>query len=721
MYYTYVKQHDMTDCAAACISMISKHYGLKLSIMKIRKAAMTDAKGTNILGIKKASEELGFDCKAYRGTKENLNKNLKFPFIAHIQNDGLLHYVVVHAIQKDKVIVADPARGIVKYTIEEFSEFWSGVLVFLHPNETFKKGNETKGVFSKFFYIVKPHLGLLIHVSVASIILTLLGLIGAYYYKYLIDDILANFLVNTLIVFTVGMILLNIFKIVLSSFRSYMVSYMGKLINSELILKYYQHVVSLPMSFFESFKTGEIISRLSDAGKIVNTITGIVLTLMIDIFMVIFAGVLLAKQNIKMFFLVLLLIPIQIIFAILWVKPFQKRYRENMENYAQTNSYMVESIGGVAGIKSLNGEDETNYKLEEKYIKSIEGNFRIGVLSNIVRTLEDFTNNLSSNLILFIGGMEVIKGNLSIGQLMSFNALFSYFFDPVKNLINIIPNIQEAYIASERLGNILELQSEKAMDKDKISLKKIKGNIDVKNLTFKYGTREEVLKNLNFNIEAGEKVAIVGESGSGKSTLIKIFMKYYKAMKGEVLIDGYNLQDISVESLRKNIAYVPQDVFLFSGTIKENLEFGFGDREMDEIVDACKKAQAHDFISKMPLRYNTLVGENGSILSGGQKQRLALARAILLKSDLLIFDEATSSLDSKTEKLIQVTINEITKDRTAIIIAHRLSTIMNCDKIIVLDKGEIVEIGKHWELIQKEKSIYRKYWEMQIGENSVSS
>lgn len=716
MYYTFVKQHDMTDCAAACISMISKHYGLKLPIMKIRQAATTDTSGTNILGIKKASEDLGFDCKAYKGTRENLNKDLKFPFIAHTQKDGLLHYVVVHAIKKDKIIVGDPARGIVKYTLDEFGEFWSGVLIFLHPNETFKKGNETEGLFSRFFYIVKPHVGLLIHISIASIILTLFGLVGAYYYKYLIDDILANFLPNMLIVFTIGMVLLNIFKIFLNGFRSYMMSHMGKLISSDLILKYYQHVISLPMNFFESFRTGEIISRLGDASKIVETITGVMLTLMIDILMVIFAGVLLVKQNIKMFFLILLLIPIQVIFAILWIKPFQKRYRENMENYAQTNSYMVESISGVAGIKSLNGEEETNYKLEEKYIKSIEGNFKTGVLANVVNTLENFVNNLSSNLLLFIGGMEVIKGNMSVGQLMSFTALFSYFFDPIKNLIDIIPNIQEAYIASERLGSILDLQSEKAMDRNKINLKKIKGNIEVKNLTFKYGTREDVLKNLSFKIMSGEKVAIVGESGSGKSTFIKVFMKYFEEMEGEILFDGYNLQDIGVESLRKIIAYVPQDVFLFSGTIKENLEFGFGNKPMEEIIDACKRAQAHDFISKMPLRYNTLVGENGSTLSGGQKQRLALARAILSKSDLLIFDEATSSLDSKTERLIQITIDEITKDRTAIIIAHRLSTIMNCDKIIVLDKGEVVEIGKHSELIQKDRGVYKNYWEMQIGE-----
>ncbi len=347
------------------------------------------------------------------------------------------------------------------------------------------------------------------HVALASILITIFGLIGTYYYRFLIDDILANFLKNSLLVFTIGMILVSLFKVALTSFRSYMMIYLGQVINTDLILKYYKHVVSLPMNFFESRKTSEIISRLSDAGKIVNSISGVTLTLMIDVLMVCVAGILLANQNLKMFILAIIFIPLHILSAVVFVKPFQKRHREEMENYAQIESYLVESINGVGGIKSLNAEEETNYKVEETFIKGIKSFFKTDFLGIISGTIEGVVSNLSSYVILFIGGMEVINGNLSIGQLISFNALFSYFFNPIQNLIDIIPSVQEAYIASERLGDILDLEGEKEGDKDKMDLKRIEGNIEIKNLNFQYGTREQVLYNLNFEIKAGEKLQLL--------------------------------------------------------------------------------------------------------------------------------------------------------------------------------------------------------------------
>lgn len=712
--YICVKQHDITDCGAACLATISKQYGLKLPISKIREIAGTDTQGTNAYGLVKAAKELGFSAKAVKAKPEHLTKELILPCIAHVVIDGqLLHYVVIHQVKKDTIIIADPGKGLVKYTKEEFCKIWTGVLLFLVPEESFKKRDETVGLFKRFFSMILPHKSLLVHIFTASIVYTALGLISAFYFKFLIDDILSNNLQNTLIVFSIGMLLLNIFQVLLNAFRQHILLYLGQKINVTLITKYYSHVLELPMSFFDSRKVGEILSRLNDAGKIMQAISGATLTVMIDVLMMFIAAIVLGIQNTNLFLVSLVFVPIHIVLAWAFVKPFQNVHRSEMEKAADTESYLVESLGGVATIKSLNGEDLASYETENRFVKYVRANFKAGWMQNLSSSSEGLVNSLSTVVILWVGGIQVIKGNISIGQLITFNALFSYFFDPIKRLINLIPSMQEAYVASDRLGEILDLDSEKLNEGKKVNIEKLKGHIEFKNLNFRYGTREPVLKDINLIIKAGEKVAIVGESGSGKTTLAKLLLKYYMPEKGELLIDGHHIQDINIESLRDNIGYVPQDIFLFSGTIRENIAFGIDNPKTEEIVEAAQKAKAHDFINELQLRYETMVGERGSTLSGGQKQRIAFARTILKKPNMLILDEATSSLDSATEKAIHNTVDHISKGITTIIIAHRLSTIRSCDRIVVMEKGKIIENGSHDELLAL-KGKYSELWKSQV-------
>jgi len=318
---------------------------------------------------------------------------------------------------------------------------------------------------------------------------------------------------------------------------------------------------------------------------------------------------------------------------------------------------------------------------------------------------------------LWIGTYKVMKGQLSIGELLTFNSLLAYFLDPIENLINLQPQLQTAKVAAERLGEILDLELEKSKNESrKINPSSLKGNIELKNISFRYGTRQLILEDFTLNINSGEKIALVGESGSGKTTLIKILMNFYQCEKGEVLINGYNIKDINIETLREKIAYISQDIFLFKGTIRENLCFGNESLDFETIVDACKRAKAHGFINDMPLRYETMIEENGDNLSGGQKQRIAIARAILRKPDILIMDEATSSLDSITEKAIEKTMYEFSQDITTIIIAHRLSTIMRCEKIYVMNKGKVIEDGSHDELMKK-NGYYYSLWKDQLPSN----
>lgn len=713
--YHCVKQHDITDCGAACIATISRQYGLKIPITKIREVAGTDRKGTNAFGLIKAAKELGFSAKGVKGEPQHLTDQLPLPCIAHVIKGNLLHYVVIHKITEKEIIVADPAEGIVKYKPEDFHEIWSGVLILMVPGEKFEKGDETTGLFTRFMGLILPHKKLLVEIFLASVLYTLMGLAGAFYFKYLIDTILVDGLIKTLHIVSTGFIILTVFKVLMNAFRRHLLLYLSQKIDISLILTYYQHVLELPMSFFDSRKVGEILSRLSDASKIRSAISGATITVMIDTLMVIAGGIVLYIQSPILFWVASIVIPFYIITIWSFNKPFQRIHRQEMEQAADLQSYLVESISGMETIKAFNGETAATLETEGRFIKFIKSIFKASWMINLQSSLQVALTSISSVVILWVGGLQVIKGNISIGQLISFNALLAYYYDPIQNLISLQPQLQEAYVASDRLGEILDLDIEKINERNTIKKEKFNGKFEIRNLHFRYGTREEVLKGISFNIEPGEKVALVGESGSGKTTLVKLLLKYYLTEEGEILIDDYNIKDISYESLRNRIGYVPQDVLLFSGTIRENIAFGMNNVSMEEVVEAAKKSKAHDFINKLPLRYETMVGERGSNLSGGQKQRIAIARAILKNPDILILDEATSNLDTATEQAIHQTIDRVSQDITTIIIAHRLSTILSCDKIIVLEDGKIAGMGSHEELLAR-KGKYYNLWKSQTLE-----
>ena len=712
MKYYCVKQHDITDCGAACLATISKQNGYKIGISKIREVAGTDKQGTNAYGVIKAAEQLGFSAKGVKGNKEAFFSDFPLPCIAHvIMNGSLLHYVVIHKIKKKQVIIADPGVGIVKLTPEEFfgeiheegkppKYQWSGVLILLVKNETFKKGDETKGLFSRFFHLLIPQRKLLLHIFVASLIYTVLGILGAFYFKELIDSILPDGLKKTLMTLSIGVILLNIFKVLLNAFRSHLLLYLSQKLDIALLLGYYRHVLELPMNFFGTRKVGEIISRFNDAGQVRDAISGATLTIMIDTIMAIAGAIILYIQNAKLFGITIIIVVLYVIIVFSFNKWYEKLNRKQMEDNAQLTSYMVESLNGIQTVKSYNAERKTNRETEIRFVKLLRSIFNLSWVSNLQMSLKASIELIGGIVILWIGGISVINGEMTIGALITFNSLLAYFLDPVKNLINLQPQMQTAVVAADRLGEILDLEAEKTeKEYRKMTPSNLAGDIEIKNLNFRYGTRKLVLEDINLKIEKGQKVAFVGESGSGKTTLSKLLLHLYSAEKGDILINGNNIEDIQLECLRDKIAYIPQETFLFSGTIFENLTLGIDDATMDDVIEASKMAQAHNFINELPLRYETMLEENGANLSGGQRQRLAIARAMLKKPDILILDEATSNLDSITEKALDKTINEFAKDVTTIFIAHRLSTIKNCDKIYVMEKGKIIESGTHKELI----------------------
>lgn len=711
MKYHCIKQHDITDCGAACIATICKQNGYKIGITKIREVAGTDKQGTNAYGVIKAAEDLGFSAKGVKGNQEAFFSEFPLPCIAHVILEGnLLHYVVIHKISKKQVIIADPAVGIVKLKPEEFfgeiheegkapKYQWSGVLILLVKKESFKKGDETKGLFDRFFHVLLPQKKLIMHIFFASLVYTVLGIIGAFYFKELIDSVLPDSLEKTLFTLSVGVILLNIFKVLLGAFRSHLLLYLSQKLDIALLLGYYRHVLELPMNFFGTRKVGEIISRFTDAGKVRDAISGATLTIMIDTFMAIAGGIILYTQNAKLFGIILIIVVLYVIIVFTFHKQYEKLNRTQMEDNAQLNSYMVESLNGIQTIKAYNAERKANRETEIRFVALLKSIFKLSWVSNLQSSLKVLVELVGGIVILWVGGLSVIHGEMTIGSLITFNALLAYFLGPVKNLIDLQPQMQTAVVAADRLGEILDLEAEKDQTEyKKLSPDNLIGDISVKNLKFRYGTRKLVLDDINIHIKQGEKVAFVGESGSGKTTLAKLLLYFYTPEEGEILINQNNIQDIQIERLREKIAYIPQETFLFSGSIYDNLTLGMDQVTLDDVIVASKMAQAHEFINEMPLRYETRLEENGTNLSGGQRQRLAIARAMLKKPDILILDEATSNLDSLTERALDRTIHEFSENMTTIFIAHRLSTIKNCDQIFVMDKGKIIEKGRHKEL-----------------------
>ena len=703
-YYS-VLQRDETDCGPACVLTVAKQYKSNFSVAKLRDVMGTDKNGTNIVGILKGLEYSGFDSKAVKVEDRKIDNSVSFPLIAHIQTkENLLHYVVVHNITKKSIIISDPAIGIKKYTHEKFSEIWTGILILIDPKKNFEKRNENDNSLMRFFYVLKNQKSLLWNIFLTSMLYTFLGIISSFYFKFLVDYVLKDKLVTTLNILIIGVIILEIIKIFLSIFRGFLLMFLGQRIDVSILFGYYNHMIRLPMKFFSSRKAGEIISRFSDADNINDTVAETVLSLMLDVIMSVVGGIIVYFQNQYLFFISVVLLLLYTIIVFSFKGILKKVNREVLENNSQMTSLVIQSINGIETIKTYNLEKRIQDETEFKYLKVLKSSLKRTKIGIFLGTLSEIVELLGSMAIIWIGSMQVINGKLTLGEMMVFNTLLGYFTEPVKNLIGLQPTIQTAMVSADRLGEVIDLDIEQK--DERIIPDNLKGDIEIKNLDFRYGTKEQILKNINMKIKKGEKIALVGESGSGKTTLAKLFLKFFDFEKGEININDFNIKDIDITFLREKISYISQDIFLFNNTIKENLILN-ETIKMEEVIEMAKKINAYDFINQLPQRFNYVIEENGANLSMGQKQRLSILRALLKKPDILIMDEATSNLDTITENIIQNTLNNLDMEMTIIIIAHRLSTIRMCDKIYVLDEGEIIESGTHEELVNMKGKYYK--------------
>ena len=707
-----ILQNDETDCGPACLAVIFRKYGLKVSIAKIRDIAGTDRQGTSAYGLVKVIEHFGFQQKVVETDKESLTSKLPIPAIAHVViDDSLLHYVVITKVKGDTVVVSDPAKGIVKYKKEDFLKIWTNILILIAPTNKSQKGNKKQSTLLSFFCLLISQKWLLLRIFILSMILTSIGIITSFYYQVLMDNIVPSSSLEMLNYVSVITLCLFFVQIGLNFLRGFLIVKLEQNIDIPIMLGYYNHALILPMKFYSMRDTGEIISRFSDASSIRDIVSEASLTIMMDTIMAVVGAVVLFNSNRLLFLISVVMLFLYGIIVFVYNKPIKKNNRKIMEMNSKVTSQFIETVNGIEIIKAFNQEDNEKEKTDKLYRKFLKRVFNGGVLSLSQQTVTMFVAVVGELVILWIGATYVIKGELTIGELITFNALLGYFIEPIKNLINLQPQIQTAVVAADRLGEILDISPEyENNDMCTAYDSEIKfDNLIISNLNFRYGTRDLVLKDINLEINHGEKIAFVGESGSGKTTLAKLLVRLYEQEKGNIKLDSVDIRDFPISQIRNNFSYISQNAFLFSGTIKENLLFGNSDASDNDILRVCKICELEEYINSLPLKYNTRIEENGKNLSGGQKQRLAIARALLKNPKILIMDEATSNLDYITEKTIENTINKFSKNMTTIIIAHRLSTIKDCDKIFVFKDGQIVETGNHRDLL-KQRGYYYQLW-----------
>lgn len=710
---TLIKQHDMRDCGAACLTSVAGHYGLQLPIAKIRQLCHTDKRGTNALGLIQGLEQMGFNAKGVKASLENLPQ-APLPAIAHtIFKEQYQHYVVIYKIYKGKISVMNPAYGKIEtYTTEEFAKIWTGVLILLEPNEYFEQRNEKTGLYQRFYQLIQPHRSILLQALVGAIFYTLLGLSTSIYIQKITDYVLVDGNRRLLNLLSVIMIVLLLFQIFLGVMKSVLTLQTGQKIDKYLILGYYKHLLKLPQRFFDTMRVGEIISRVNDAVKIRTFINDVSIQIVVNVFIVLFSFALMFTYYWKLALIVALVIPFYLGIYIItnWLN--KKVERRMMEESAELESHLVESLNAVKTIKQFGAEIYANNKTDIHFSTLLKTIYKSVLNSLFSGNASEFVSRIFTIVLLWVGAGYVIDREITPGELLSFYALIGYFTSPVSQLIGMNKSIQNALIASDRLFEIMDLEQEEVTDKIELTAEQI-GNINFENVTFSYGSRREVFKDFSCVIQKGKTTAIVGESGSGKTTLATLIQNLYPVNSGKITIGDYEVQYLSHYSLRTLIGVVPQQIDLFSGNVIENIAFGEDFPDMQRVIDLTKQLGILSFIEQLPNGFQTHLGENGSQLSGGQRQRIAIARALYKNPEILILDEATSSLDTDSEQVIQATLNELKRTgKTLIVIAHRLSTIAHSDTILVLKNGQLIEQGTHQELLARETT-YKAMWEKQ--------
>ena len=714
MKYKIVLQPDETNCGVACLSMICAYYGIKnMSLSIIRNFAQTDREGNSIYSITKAAEKLNMKSKAYACTKEDLlSDRVKYPMIVHTLVQGLYnHYQVLFEANEKRVTLGDPANGLVTLTWNEFDKIWTKKIIMFWPTENFHENVKYKRSNKMLFSLIWKFKKELIITTIITAFISGISAISAYFYAYLMDTIIPDYNLSLLIkaIFVVcGIFLitaqLNLFK------QKFSISFNKKL-DKELIIKIYDRITNLPMSYFSMRTTGDIASRYQDGDALRSIITGFSLDFLTDFAYAIWALVLLLTTNWQMCVIAIVIEELTLIIQYFFKKKMELQSKELMQAGSDVDSFVTSSFSASETVKNYNSEKLMEEGMEHRYKKYQEKNYDNLMLSEVQSNLVSTINNVGNIFMLGILGLFVLNCNITAGVLVKVYSFFGYIFAPINYLMSIQDEMYSVNAVLERLDDVFRTETEAEMDKKKKNLEGNIKSIEFDNVCFQYGMRQEILHNVSFKVEEGESIGIIGTSGCGKTTLIKLILAFYPINSGVIKMNGVDISKCTSSSIRRRIAYVSQNDFWFKDTIFNNLTIGNRDATVQELDKVCEMVKMTDYIQKAPYGYNSKIEEGGGNLSSGEKQRFSIAKALITNPDVLILDESTSNLDANTEEFVVEELGK-EKNKIKIIIAHRLNTLMQCDKIIAMEKGNIVEAGTPQELL-KEDGVFRKLWDIQ--------
>jgi ATP-binding cassette subfamily B protein len=710
-----IRQHDRADCGAACLVSVAASHGLTLPLARVRELTSTDRTGTNVLGIIEAAEQLGLTARGVKGPAEAL-RGAPLPAIAHIlQENRAYHFVVLAAVTRNYIRYMDPAEGkIIKTTLAAFQRMWTGVLIMVAPSAGFRKAHMGTPVWKRFLDLAMPLRKILRQSLAGAVVYSLLGLSTSFYVQKIMDFVLVNRNINLLNVMSCAMILLLIIRNLTSYFKNLFLLKAGHQIDCGLMMGYYRHLLTLPQRFFDSMRTGEILSRMNDAVKIRLFINHTVVELVVSLISIVLTLSAMMLLSWKLCLLAGLVIPVYAGIYLAYDLLNRVILRQSMEKAADLESILVDTLRNQRTLRGCNLQEYAYRKTESGFIDLVRVNFRAGLAAIRVGEAGDFFSGLFTILLLWIGSARVLQNLLSPGELMSFYAMLGYLMGPVRSLTGMNRNIRDATIAADRLFQVMDLEGEKNQETG-LSISRITGDIQFRKVSFRYGSGPLLFKELEFTIPRSGMTGIVGKSGCGKSSIAKLLMGFYPPRKGRILINHCDLNQYNKKQLRQIMALVPQHPELLTGTLFDNIAPGEIEPDTGRVMEIAAEVGLTGFLNELPEGIFTHVGEQGFTLSGGERQRIALARALYREPEILILDEFTSALDADAEKdLIKLVLTLKQQGMTLVVISHKPQLARIADQVLLISEGVVAESGRHDELCEREGP-YTRFWQHQDG------
>lgn len=715
--FPFYKQSDLKDCGPTCLKIIAKYYGKTINIQSLRNLSETTRAGSSLLGLSEASEKIGFRSLAVKININNLQE-APLPCILHWNKN---HYVVLYKIIKDNYYVSDPAHGLLKYNKQEFLKHWignnandtteEGITLLLEPTAKFYDtdfDSEVKDFGFSFLsrYILK-YKNFLWQLILGLLAASILQLIFPFLTQSIVDVGIQNQDIHFIYLILFAQLALFVGRTAIEVIRSWILLHLSTRINISLVSDFFIKLMNLPIAFFDARMTGDILQRINDHRRIERILTTSSLSVLFSMVNLLVFSIVLAYYNLWIFGIFL----IGSILYFLWIAIFLKKRSDldykRFSEVSQEQSKVIELINGMQEIKLHNAEKQKRWGWEFVQARLFKVSIEGLALEQYQSVGSGFINEVKNILITVLSAKLVIDGEITLGMMLAISYIVGQLNSPISQLINFVREVQDAKISLDRLAEIHNKEDEEPLGQDKISDINVNSNIDISNLSFRYiGSEQMVLQDLSVTIPANKVTAIVGTSGSGKTTLMKLLLKFYDPINGQIKLGNHDLQHISQKAWRQQCGVVMQEGYIFNDTIANNIAVGDDYVDKQKLAYAIDVANIKEYIETLPLSYNTKIGMEGVGLSTGQKQRLLIARAVYKNPNFLFFDEATSALDANNEKVIMEKLNTFFKDKTVIVIAHRLSTVKNADQIIVLEKGKIVEIGNHQQLIEHKGNYY---------------